>query len=230
MDWDRNGMVTFKEFLFAFTRWIGIDDLSDEEWSNSWEKNDDLHMYAFFLDNNCWRRSHFEWVHDIYDADVDSTKDIWSIFFTERCHCSRCRHFYLWRRVCLCISYCILTFRSLFLSGLWWVNDHVLFSNGWFKWNLHELFIDLLFLFLLYQDIYPNLPISYRSGKTAPSGPVTCIGDIPLKVEMEDILEMDCLSSISDGAGILLSLFSMSQFSLLLSFQLLDDLALEYGF
>eukprot|EP00268_Persea_americana_P020637 TRINITY_DN2075_c0_g1_i1.p1 TRINITY_DN2075_c0_g1~~TRINITY_DN2075_c0_g1_i1.p1 ORF type:complete len:231 (+),score=57.54 TRINITY_DN2075_c0_g1_i1:328-1020(+) len=31
MDWDRNGMVTFKEFLFAFTRWIGIDDFEDEE-------------------------------------------------------------------------------------------------------------------------------------------------------------------------------------------------------
>uniref|UniRef100_A0A803LQE5 EF-hand domain-containing protein n=1 Tax=Chenopodium quinoa TaxID=63459 RepID=A0A803LQE5_CHEQI len=24
MDWDRNGMVNFKEFLFAFTRWVGI--------------------------------------------------------------------------------------------------------------------------------------------------------------------------------------------------------------
>ncbi|KAL6200559.1 hypothetical protein ACLB2K_030340 [Fragaria x ananassa] len=31
MDWDRNGMVNFKEFLFAFTRWIGIDDLDDED-------------------------------------------------------------------------------------------------------------------------------------------------------------------------------------------------------
>lgn len=31
MDWDRNGMVSFKEFLFAFTRWIGIDELDDEE-------------------------------------------------------------------------------------------------------------------------------------------------------------------------------------------------------
>ncbi|XP_077237482.1 putative calcium-binding protein CML21 [Tasmannia lanceolata] len=30
MDWDRNGMVTFKEFLFAFTRWIGIDDVEDD--------------------------------------------------------------------------------------------------------------------------------------------------------------------------------------------------------
>ncbi|MQM06004.1 hypothetical protein Taro_038822, partial [Colocasia esculenta] len=30
MDWDKNGMVTFKEFLFAFTRWIGIDDMDDE--------------------------------------------------------------------------------------------------------------------------------------------------------------------------------------------------------
>lgn len=33
MDWDKNGMVTFKEFLFAFTRWVGIDDVEDEEWS-----------------------------------------------------------------------------------------------------------------------------------------------------------------------------------------------------
>ncbi|XP_068638303.1 probable calcium-binding protein CML21 [Aristolochia californica] len=31
MDWDRNGMVTFKEFLFAFTRWIGMDDPEDED-------------------------------------------------------------------------------------------------------------------------------------------------------------------------------------------------------
>lgn len=26
MDWDKNGTVNFKEFLFAFTRWVGIDD------------------------------------------------------------------------------------------------------------------------------------------------------------------------------------------------------------
>ena len=31
MDWDKNGMVTFKEFLFAFTRWVGIDDVEEEE-------------------------------------------------------------------------------------------------------------------------------------------------------------------------------------------------------
>ncbi|KAI4307791.1 hypothetical protein L6164_030935 [Bauhinia variegata] len=31
MDWDKNGMVNFKEFLFAFTRWIGIDEAEDEE-------------------------------------------------------------------------------------------------------------------------------------------------------------------------------------------------------
>lgn len=31
MDWDKNGMVNFKEFLFAFTRWVGIDELEDEE-------------------------------------------------------------------------------------------------------------------------------------------------------------------------------------------------------
>jgi calcium-binding protein CML len=31
MDWDRNGMVNFKEFLFAFTNWVGIDDNEDEE-------------------------------------------------------------------------------------------------------------------------------------------------------------------------------------------------------
>ncbi|KAJ9568156.1 hypothetical protein OSB04_004122 [Centaurea solstitialis] len=29
MDWDKNGMVNFKEFLFAFTRWVGLED--DEE-------------------------------------------------------------------------------------------------------------------------------------------------------------------------------------------------------
>ncbi|WOL13645.1 putative calcium-binding protein CML21 [Canna indica] len=31
MDWDKNGMVTFKEFLFAFTRWVGIDDVEEED-------------------------------------------------------------------------------------------------------------------------------------------------------------------------------------------------------
>lgn len=30
MDWDKNGMVNIKEFLFAFTRWVGIDDVEDE--------------------------------------------------------------------------------------------------------------------------------------------------------------------------------------------------------
>ncbi|XP_043700652.1 probable calcium-binding protein CML21 [Telopea speciosissima] len=30
MDWDKNGMVTFKEFLFAFTRWVGIDDIDED--------------------------------------------------------------------------------------------------------------------------------------------------------------------------------------------------------
>ena len=32
MDWDKNGLITFKEFLFAFTNWVNIkdeDDLSD---------------------------------------------------------------------------------------------------------------------------------------------------------------------------------------------------------
>lgn len=31
MDWDHNGMVNFKEFLFAFTYWVGIDENEDEE-------------------------------------------------------------------------------------------------------------------------------------------------------------------------------------------------------
>lgn len=31
MDWDKNGMVNFKEFLFAFTRWVGIDEMEDED-------------------------------------------------------------------------------------------------------------------------------------------------------------------------------------------------------
>ncbi|WCJ32514.1 Calcium-binding EF-hand family protein [Euphorbia peplus] len=31
MDWDKNGMVNFKEFLFAFTRWVGIDENDDDE-------------------------------------------------------------------------------------------------------------------------------------------------------------------------------------------------------
>lgn len=31
MDWDKNGMVSFKEFLFAFTQWVGIDEGDDDE-------------------------------------------------------------------------------------------------------------------------------------------------------------------------------------------------------
>ncbi|XP_051125073.1 probable calcium-binding protein CML21 isoform X2 [Andrographis paniculata] len=34
MDWDKNGMVNFKEFLFAFTHWVGIEeeeDIDEEE-------------------------------------------------------------------------------------------------------------------------------------------------------------------------------------------------------
>ncbi|XP_074565882.1 putative calcium-binding protein CML21 [Curcuma longa] len=31
MDWDKNGMVTFKEFLFAFTSWVGMDDEVEED-------------------------------------------------------------------------------------------------------------------------------------------------------------------------------------------------------
>ncbi|KAK4491819.1 hypothetical protein RD792_002595 [Penstemon davidsonii] len=34
MDWDKNGMVNFKEFLFAFTRWVGIEDIEDEDEEN----------------------------------------------------------------------------------------------------------------------------------------------------------------------------------------------------
>lgn len=31
MDWDKDGTVSFKEFLFALTRWIGIDELEYDE-------------------------------------------------------------------------------------------------------------------------------------------------------------------------------------------------------
>ncbi|XP_022155007.1 probable calcium-binding protein CML21 [Momordica charantia] len=31
MDWDKNGMVNFKEFLFAFTRWVGLGENEDGE-------------------------------------------------------------------------------------------------------------------------------------------------------------------------------------------------------
>ncbi|KAL8135499.1 putative calcium-binding protein CML21 isoform X2 [Apium graveolens] len=31
MDWDKNGMVNFKEFLFAFTRWVGLDNDDEED-------------------------------------------------------------------------------------------------------------------------------------------------------------------------------------------------------
>jgi hypothetical protein len=31
LDWDGDGSVTFKEFLFAFMSWVGLDDDEDEE-------------------------------------------------------------------------------------------------------------------------------------------------------------------------------------------------------
>jgi hypothetical protein len=31
MDWDKNGTVTFKEFLFAFTRWVGLDNEDEDD-------------------------------------------------------------------------------------------------------------------------------------------------------------------------------------------------------
>lgn len=34
MDWDKNGMVNFKEFLFAFTHWVGIEEDIDEDEEN----------------------------------------------------------------------------------------------------------------------------------------------------------------------------------------------------
>ena len=38
MDWDKNGTVTFKEFLFAFTRRVGIDneDEDDDDDEDEW--------------------------------------------------------------------------------------------------------------------------------------------------------------------------------------------------
>ncbi|KAH7332477.1 hypothetical protein KP509_20G089500 [Ceratopteris richardii] len=33
MDWDKNGLITFKEFLFVFTNWVGVED--DEESDDS---------------------------------------------------------------------------------------------------------------------------------------------------------------------------------------------------
>eukprot|EP01018_Ginkgo_biloba_P015875 Gb_04277 [translate_table: standard] len=30
MDWNRNGTITFKEFLFAFTNWVGVEDDEDK--------------------------------------------------------------------------------------------------------------------------------------------------------------------------------------------------------
>ncbi|XP_042009922.1 probable calcium-binding protein CML21 isoform X1 [Salvia splendens] len=40
MDWDKNGMVNFKEFLFAFTRWVGIEDADDYDSDKDAENND----------------------------------------------------------------------------------------------------------------------------------------------------------------------------------------------
>ena len=40
MDWDKNGMVSFKEFIFSCISWIGIDDLDDiDDEENDTDKN-----------------------------------------------------------------------------------------------------------------------------------------------------------------------------------------------
>ncbi|KAL3688730.1 hypothetical protein R1sor_015039 [Riccia sorocarpa] len=36
MDWDKNGMVTFKEFLFAFTNWVGLEEEQEPEVRSCW--------------------------------------------------------------------------------------------------------------------------------------------------------------------------------------------------
>ncbi|XP_057785269.1 probable calcium-binding protein CML21 isoform X3 [Salvia miltiorrhiza] len=41
MDWDKNGMVNYKEFLFAFTRWVGIEDNDDEADKQDTDKDDE---------------------------------------------------------------------------------------------------------------------------------------------------------------------------------------------
>ncbi|KAL2630772.1 hypothetical protein R1flu_015458 [Riccia fluitans] len=36
MDWDKNGLVTFKEFLFAFTNWVGLEEDQEQEVKSCW--------------------------------------------------------------------------------------------------------------------------------------------------------------------------------------------------
>lgn len=31
MDWDGDGNITFKEFLYSFTSWVGVDNDDEEE-------------------------------------------------------------------------------------------------------------------------------------------------------------------------------------------------------
>jgi calcium-binding protein CML len=35
MDWDKDGMITFKEFLFAFTDWVGLENDEEESGHNN---------------------------------------------------------------------------------------------------------------------------------------------------------------------------------------------------
>lgn len=35
MDWDKDGMITFKEFLFAFTDWVGLENDEEETGHNN---------------------------------------------------------------------------------------------------------------------------------------------------------------------------------------------------
>ncbi|CAL1365732.1 unnamed protein product [Linum trigynum] len=52
MDWDKNGMVNIKEFLFAFTKWVGIeDDDDDEEGDENAKDVSSLPTHLFFSDS-----------------------------------------------------------------------------------------------------------------------------------------------------------------------------------
>jgi hypothetical protein len=43
LDWDHDGQITFKEFLFAFYKWVGVDDIdSDDEDADSIPDDDDF--------------------------------------------------------------------------------------------------------------------------------------------------------------------------------------------
>lgn len=58
MDWDGDGNITFKEFLYSFTSWVGVDNDDEEEedqGDNEWIAQGVRAFLFLLLENGCSR-------------------------------------------------------------------------------------------------------------------------------------------------------------------------------